>query len=95
MVILFGQLAMGVDMNWYSVQFVDSNGMVSQWTQADTHLGAAGSVLLDRGFYGIRDAKPTTPIMVVRKHDYLAGSYTLREVEHEANKIVGLLMPSP
>ena len=82
---------MEVDMNWYNVQFADRNGMVSQWTQADTHLCAAGNVLLDRGFYGIHDATPTTPIMVVRKHDYLAGSYTLREVEHEANRIVGLV----
>ena len=76
-------------MNWYSVQYADDSGMVSQWTQADTHL--CGNVLLDRGFYGIHDATPTTPIMVVRKHDYLAGSYTLREVEHEANRIVGLV----
>ena len=82
----------GIDiMNWYNVQYADDNGMVSQWTQADTHLCAAGNVLLDRGFYGIHDATPTTPIMVVRKHDYLVGSYTLREVEHEANRIVGLV----
>ena len=82
---------MEVDMNWYNVQYADANGMVSQWTQAGTHLEAAGNVLLDRGFNGIHDAAPTTPIMVVRKHDYIAGSYTLREVEHEANRIVGLV----
>ena len=91
MVRQYGQRAMEVNMNWYNVQYADGSGMVSQWAQADTHLGAAGSVLLDRGFYGIHDATPTTPIMVVRKHDYIAGSYTLREVEHEANRIVGLV----
>ena len=77
-------------MNWYSVQYADNSGMVSQWVQADTHLGAAGSVLLDRGFSGVHDAHDDTRIMVVRKQDYLIGSYTLREVEREANRMVGL-----
>jgi len=78
-------------MNWYNVQYADGDGMVSQWVQADTHLNAAGSVLLDRGFNFVLYAHDDTRIMVVRKHDYLAGSYTLREVEHEANRIVGLV----
>ena len=78
-------------MNWYNVQYAHDNGMVSQWTQADSHLAAAGSVLLDRGFYGIHDATPDTLIMVVRKDDYLIGQYPLREVEHEANRMVGVV----
>jgi len=81
----------GIDiMNWYSVQYADGSGMVSQWAQADTHLCAAADVMIDRGFMSQHDADDDTPIMVVRRHDYIAGSYTSLEVELHANRILGL-----
>jgi len=83
----------GNKMNWYLVQYGDSSGMVYQWAQADNHLDAAADVLVDRGSSGMvaNDAPDEyQSIIVVRKDDCIAGSYTMREVESRANCMLGL-----
>ncbi len=81
-------------MNWYLVQYADNNGMVYQWTQADTHLDAAADVLIDRGFDPMLHKQDDTLITVVRKHDYVAGSYPKRDVKVHADRALGLT-PTP
>jgi hypothetical protein len=41
-----------IDPNMYLVQYAGNMdlGMIQQWTRADSHLGAAAEVLIDRGF---------------------------------------------
>ncbi len=81
-------------MNWYLVQYADTSGMVHQWTQAGTHLDAAAAVLIDRGFDPMLHKQGDTLIIVVRKSDYVAGSYTRLEVGVYADRVLGLT-PTP
>ena len=78
-------------MDWYLVQYADSDGMVYQWTQSATHLDAASDVMIDRGFDSmLHDDDDDTMITVVRKGDYVAGNYTKREVIKYADVSLGL-----
>tara|TARA_R110002020_G_scaffold103752_13_gene243162 strand:- start:186 stop:461 length:276 start_codon:yes stop_codon:yes gene_type:complete len=77
-------------MNWYLVQYADSNGMVYQWAQSSSHLDAASDVLIDRGFDKMLHTNDDTMITVVRKDDYVAGNYTRDEVLKCANVSLGL-----
>ena len=80
-------------MNWYLVQYADKSGMVYQWTQADNSLDAAANVIIDRGADGMlasAAADDHQSITVVSKADYIAGNYTMREVESRANCMLGL-----
>ena len=80
-------------MNWYLVQYADNSGMVYQWTQADNRLDAAANVLIDRGSNDMlaNDAADEhQSITVVSKDNYIAGSYTMREVVSRADCMVGL-----
>jgi len=80
-------------MNWYLVQYAFHGGMVYQWTQADNRLDAAANVLIDRGgndMLANDAADEYQSITVVSKDNYIAGSYTMREVVSRADCMIGL-----
>ena len=84
-------------MQLYLVQYADDSSMVQVWTEADSHLDAAASVLIDRGFGSMLHKQDDTLITVVCRDSSIAGSYPAQHVREHANRTLGLatLLDSP
>jgi hypothetical protein len=77
-------------MNLYLVQYADNNTQAQVWAEADSHLDAAASVLIDRGFGSMLHKQDDTLITVVCRDSSIAGNYPKRDVREYADRTLGL-----
>ena len=77
-------------MNLYLVQYADNNTQAQVWAEADNHLDAATSVLIDRGFDSMLHKQDDTLITVVCRDSSIAGSYPVQHVREHADRTLGL-----
>jgi len=77
-------------MNLYLVQYTGTDSMTQVWAEADDHLDAATSVLIDRGFDSMLHKQDDALVIVVCRDSCIAGSYPMQHVREHADRILGL-----